>query len=196
MTDGTIESFLSGAGVGTDFPKYVGELKKLLTELIDVLLEAHLGIPLERLGRFLGSLGTDRKKWTNEQLSKAWVAVMTMMSLSRDDIAAVVPQKAVEDIEGRWQTVLKILAKKNIHVLAGGTIERYLPAFTGNPWTRSHPRKKTPSLLNSRNCSAFANPMKTYRRRHCWIAMATCLKSSGNYLPERRLTSTGACAST
>ena len=129
--DGTIESFLAAAGVGTDFPKYVGELKHRLNELIDVLIEGRLVGHLERLGRFLDNLGGDRKTWTKEQLSKAWVAIMTMMSLSRDDIAAVAPQ-TVQDIEGRWQTILTILAKKNIHVLPGGTIERYLPAFAGD----------------------------------------------------------------
>ena len=131
--DGTIESFLAAAGVGTDFPKYVGELKQCLTALIDVLLGRRLVGPLERLGRFLNDLGGDRKEWTKEQLSKAWVATMTMLSLSRDDIAAVVPQDAVQDIEGRWQTILRILAERNIHVLPGGTIERYLPTFAGDP---------------------------------------------------------------
>ena len=35
-------------------------------------------------------------------------------------------------IEGRWETILRALAEKNIHVLAAGTIERYLPCFGGN----------------------------------------------------------------
>ena len=71
--DGTIEGFLAAAGVGTDFPKYVGELKQRLTTLIDILLGRRLVGPLERLGRFLNNLGGNRKEWTKEQLSKAWV---------------------------------------------------------------------------------------------------------------------------
>ena len=70
--DETIEGFLAAAGVGTDFPKYVGELKQRLTTLIDVLLGRRLVGPLKRLGRFLNNLGGDRTEWTKEQLSKAW----------------------------------------------------------------------------------------------------------------------------
>lgn len=124
--DGTIGSFLAAAGVGTDFPKYVGELKKRLTALIDVLMEGGFVGSLERLGRFFDRFGGVRKEWASEHLAKAWVATMTMMSLSRDEIVAAATDDIVQDIEGRWQTVLKGLAKKNIHVLPGGTIERYL----------------------------------------------------------------------
>ena len=57
---------------------------------------------------------------------------MTMISQNRDEIVSIAEKHTVEDIEGRWKKILTILAEKNIHVLPGGTLERYLPCFTGN----------------------------------------------------------------
>lgn len=57
---------------------------------------------------------------------------MTEISRNRNEIVSIVPEQTVEDIEGRWQKILVILAEKNIHVLPGGTIERYLPCFAGD----------------------------------------------------------------
>ena len=130
--DDSIKSVLASAGVGSDFAKYVGELDASLTRLIDLLLEGSLGGHLEALGHFFGNLGTDRRQWNKEQLAKARVATMTAMSRHRDEVIVIVPQHTVEDIEGRWRQILTILAKKNIHVLSGGTIERYLPCFAGD----------------------------------------------------------------
>ena len=129
--DESIQSFLASAGVGSDFAKYVGELDACLTTLIDLLLEGALGGDLEALGHLLSDLGKDRKKWGKEQLAKARVATMTVMSRNRDEVVSIAKPRMVEDIEGRWRKILAILAKKNIHVLPGGTIERYLPCFTG-----------------------------------------------------------------
>ena len=57
---------------------------------------------------------------------------MTTISLNREEVVSILPQNTVEDIEGRWRKILSILAKKNVHVLFGGTIERYLPCFAGD----------------------------------------------------------------
>ena len=130
--DDSIQSFLASAGVGADFAKYVGELESRLTTLIDLLLEKSLPGHLEDLGHFLHNLGADRKEWDRGQLAKARVATMTVISQHRDEIVSIVPRDIVEDIDGRWQQILAILAKKNIHVLPGGTIERYLPCFAGD----------------------------------------------------------------
>ena len=130
--DDSIQSFLASAGVGADFAKYVGELESRLTTLIDLLLEKSLSGHLENLGHFLHNLGADRKEWDKGQLAKARVATMTVISQHRDEIVSIVPRDIVEDIDGRWQQILAILAKKNIHVLPGGTIERYLPCFAGD----------------------------------------------------------------
>ena len=130
--DDSIQSVLASAGVGSDFIKYVGELDKRLTALIDLLLKESLGGHLEALGYFLSNLGAERKKWGKEQLAKARVATMTVMSQDRENFVAIAPQHTIEDIEGRWRKILTILAEKNIHVLPGGTIERYLPCFAGD----------------------------------------------------------------
>ena len=61
------------------------------------------------------------------------MATMTMISRNRDVIVSIVSQETVKEIEGQWQQILTILSKKNIHVLPGGTIERYLPCFTKDP---------------------------------------------------------------
>ena len=131
--DDSIRSFLASAGVGSDFAKYIGELDRRLTVLIDHLLDHTLDGPLETLGRFFRKFGADRKKWKKDQLARARVATMTMISRNRDAIVLIVSQDTVGEIEGQWQQILTILAKKNIHVLPGGTIERYLPCFTKDP---------------------------------------------------------------
>ena len=130
--DKSIRSFLAAAGVGSNFAKYVGELESRLTNLIDLLLDKPLRGQLEMLRCFFGNLGADRKKWDKNQLAKARVATMTVLSLHREALVSIVPQHTVEDIEGRWKKILDILARKNIHVLPGGTLERYLPCFVGD----------------------------------------------------------------
>lgn len=130
--DDSISSILASAGIGTNFGQYVGDLDKCLTEVIDLLLTKSLGGDLEPLGNFFSKLGEDRKQWNKEKLARARVAVMTVFSQSRDEVTSIVPQHTVEEIEGRWRKILEILADKNIHVLPGGTIERYLPHFAGD----------------------------------------------------------------
>ena len=129
--DDSIRSLLAAAGVGRSFGKYIGDLESRLTALIDILLQEPLRGHLGALGRFLGNFGADRKRWDKGQLGKARVATMTMLSRHRDEVVAIAP-KDVEDVEGRWQRILTILAENNIHVLPGGSIERYLPSFAGD----------------------------------------------------------------
>ena len=131
--DESTRSFLASAGVGSNFAKYVGELDSRLTGLIDHLLNQTLDGNLETLGRFFSKFDSDRKRWKTDQLARARVATMTMISRDRDAIISIVPKHIIEEIEGQWQQILIILAKKNIHVLPGGTIERYLPCFTTDP---------------------------------------------------------------
>ena len=131
--DNSIRSLLASSGVGGHFATYVGELDRRLTDLIDTLLARSLVCELEPLGRYLHQFGSDRKgKWNKDQLAKARVAVMTAIDVHRAAIVSEIPQDVVEDIEGRWKTILTTLAEKNIHVLPGGVIERYLPSFSGD----------------------------------------------------------------
>ena len=130
--DNSIRSLLASAGVGGPFASYVGKLDQLLTDLIDALLTRSLDGDLEPLDRYLGQFGPNRKEWKKDQLAKARVAVMTAIDSNRAAIVSEVSQDAVEDIEGRWGMILATLVDKNIHVLPGGTIERYLPSFCGD----------------------------------------------------------------
>ena len=132
--DDTIQNLMACAGVGTQFAGYVGDLDKLLTNVIDSLLEAAtLGDVLPSLDRLFHEFGkAARKNWEKDQLSRARVAVMTAISTNGDDVDSIVQGQAVQDIRGRWQRVLSTLAEKNIHVLPGGSIERYLPTFAGD----------------------------------------------------------------
>ncbi len=130
--DDSIGSILAASGVGTDFTKYVGELDQRLTEFIDLLLEESLSDELVSLTKLLANFGADRKTWNKEQLAKARVAILTVLDRNRNEIISTIPPHIVEDIEGRWKTILNILTDKNIHVLPGGSIECYLPSFSGD----------------------------------------------------------------
>ena len=130
--DDSVQDLLAAAGVGLDFSKYVGKLCQCLNALINRLPDESLNGDLERLRRLFNTLGENREEWDKQKRAKAWITTMTAISLHRDEIASKVPARTVEDIEGRWQKILDILAEKNIHVLPGGTIERYLPCFCGD----------------------------------------------------------------
>lgn len=131
--DNSIRSLLAFAGVGGRFATYVGELDRLLTGLIDALLGRSLNGELESLGQYLSKFGRDKRgAWNKDQLAKARVAVMIAIDVNRAAVVSEVSQDVVENIEGRWRTILTTLADRNIHVLPGGTIERYLPSFSGD----------------------------------------------------------------
>lgn len=130
--DESVRDLLAAAGVGLDFSTYVSELCKRLNALIELLLDEPLDGHLEGLRRLFDKLGRNRKEWDGRQRAKARIATMTTTSLHREKIVSRVPAGTFEDIEGRWQKILDILAEKNIHVLPGGSIERYLPCFSGD----------------------------------------------------------------
>ena len=145
--NGSVQNFLASTGVGPDFARYIGELDRLLTKVIDILRKERLSGKLERLDGFFCSLGRDRKSWQKEVLAGARVATMTEISRYKEEIVSIVSQSAIEDIEGRWRNILSILEKKNIHVLPGGKIERYLPSFSGD-LLRSTPASKQIAILD------------------------------------------------
>ena len=84
----------------------------------------------------------DRKDWGNDGWNTARVAVMTALSLYREDVAAETCHKTVEAIEGRRGQPLAALASRNVLVLSGGTLERYLPHFKGDPFKLTPEAKK------------------------------------------------------
>ena len=139
--DESIKHFLASAGLGNDFIQYRGQLAQNLTCLIDRLLNKSLPPSLRQLERFLKDLG-ERSSWKQEQWAKARTAVMTAISLHRKDIVSAASQQLVVDIEGRRDQILNALNKKNVHVLPGGTIERYLPHYRGGEYELSADTKR------------------------------------------------------
>ena len=133
-SDGSVQSFLRTAGVGNDFSRYCGGLETKLTEVIDrVLAKAPLEQPLDKLGQFLIGLG-EKEKWDKHMWAKARVAVMTATSLHREAMASALSEGDIEDIEGRINQIVAALREKNVLLLPGGTLEIYLPSYTGNPY--------------------------------------------------------------
>lgn len=134
-SDGTVQSFLSSVGVGNDFAKYCGDLDSRLTALIDMLL-ATKTIPesLNRLVEFLSELGP-RRDWTTERHSRARTAALTAISRHRAEVANATSEAMVADIEGRLNLICEALRKKNVLLLPGGTLERYLPSYTGDHYS-------------------------------------------------------------
>lgn len=132
--DGTVQNFLADAGVGNDFAKYCGELDRKLTNLIDrVLIAAPPSSPLDRLVEFLHSLG-GREEWTSKQWARARVALLTAISRFRSSAVSLLSPADVNDVEGRLSRIASALSQKNVHLLTGGTLERYLPAYTADPY--------------------------------------------------------------
>ena len=128
--DETIQSFLVTAGLGNNFGRYCGELEQKITDLIDKLLSESLKPQLAGLKAFLDGLGP-RSLWKKEKRGRARVALMTALSKYREDVISISSPMEVQDIEAHLSRVLAALQEKNIHVLPGGTLERYLPLFAG-----------------------------------------------------------------
>ena len=131
--DKTVQGLLATAGLGNDFAKYCGELEQKLKPVIDQVLEASLPDELLAIGHYLhclGDLGAGNKfKWP-----QARTGVLTAISRHRKEIASVVSPADITDVEGRLNQIVGLLEKKNIHLLPGGTLERYLPSYQGDQY--------------------------------------------------------------
>lgn len=130
--DEIVRSFLATAGVAADFGEAYSLLISSLRGLLERILEEQpTNNNIDGLVEFLIGLG-EMRRWGEPGWSKARVAVMTTISLHREDVIAVSSLETVEHIEGRHNRILEALGEKNIHVLPGGALERYLPSFNGN----------------------------------------------------------------
>ena len=138
--DDSIQGFLTPAGLGNDFGKYCGGLDRKLTCLIDLLLNSSLTDRLLRLQDYLRDLG-HRNEWGKDEWSKARTAVLTAISRYKEQMSLVAGQ-GVADIEGRLDQIVAALRKRNIHLLPGGTIERYLPAYTSDDYELTEDAKR------------------------------------------------------
>ena len=132
--DESVESFLASAGLGADFAKYCGELDRQLTSLIDTLLATSPQPPLDDLMALLKDLGK-RENWNGAQHARARTAVLTAISLHQADMVRAASRPVIMSVQGRLRKIVAVLREKNVHLLPGGTIERYLPSYIGNPYT-------------------------------------------------------------
>ena len=139
--DETVQSFLATAGLGSSFAGYCGNLDKALKPLIDQLRTVVLPTQLEPLGNYLMALG--EPPWDGGKWGKSRTAVMTAVSRHREQMVAVLSETAIADIEGRRNQVIGALEEKNIHVLPGGTLERYLPSYAGGEYQLSENAKSS-----------------------------------------------------
>lgn len=131
--DGDVQSFLATAGLGSDFKKYCGELDRKLTQMIDSFLQASPDGVLAPLKTYLLTLG-DRSSWGGKSWAKARVATLTAISRYKVEMSAILTTANIDEIVGRLKQVVTALREKNVHLLAGGTLERYLPEYQGNPF--------------------------------------------------------------
>ena len=131
-SDGSVQSFLVTAGVGGDFAKYCGELESKLTKMIDqILANPSPPVSLTRLLEFLRGLGA-RNDWDGKCWARARVSVITAISRHKADVAASTTAADVADVEARLKQIVTALKQRNINLLPGGTLERYLPRYAGD----------------------------------------------------------------
>lgn len=146
-SDGSVQSFLATAGVGGDFGKYCGELESKLTGLIDRLIALNpVPAELTRLVEYLIQLDPRAAGSSNKALARARVAVMTAISRHRTAMAAATSETDIQDVEGRLNKILTALRQKNVFLLPGGTLERYLPKYAGDHYDLADDAKRRAAL--------------------------------------------------
>lgn len=140
--DGSVQHFLATAGMGNDFGRYRGELERRLTNVIDQLHGASPVPPaLNRLVDYLSRLGP-RDPWSSKTWVKARVSVLTAISRDHAAVDKAPFHDDVKDIEGRLNQIAAALKQVNVFLLPGGTLERYLPEYSGDPYEPTDEAKR------------------------------------------------------
>ena len=147
-SDQCIKTFLVDAGHGSRLDKYCGELEKKLTDLIDDILKKPTHPCLQSLVEFLRTFGAERSDWDKSCLPKARAAVVTAFSRHGDLIMQIADSKVtpskedLSDVQARLSQIVLALRNANVHLLPGGTIERYLPCYAGDHYVLSENAKR------------------------------------------------------
>jgi hypothetical protein len=177
--DGSVQHFLATSGVGNDFGKYCGELESKLTGVIDRLLAVSPApAALARLVEYLSGLGP-RERWKGKVWAKARVAVLTAISRDRAAVVTTIPQADVEEIEGRLNQIVSALRQRNIVLLPGGTLERYLPKYPGTLTNLLMRPNDKPFPMRSRNWERACPPRSWQSGTEPYTARcAQCLQRS------------------
>lgn len=140
--DYTLQSFLAEAGLSADFTKYCGELDRLIGAFIPKIIAASTDDEnIKKLQVYIATLGP-KENWKNEHLAKARTAIMTAISRIRDSMKVILSDAQVTEAEGRINKIVEALKTSNILLLRGGTIERYLPSYTGDFYLLQDSAKK------------------------------------------------------
>ena len=140
--DESIRLQMARAGHGKNLDTYCGSLDRKLTEVIDRILADVVSSNLEPLAKYLQSFGPHRTNWDKQNLRRARTAVVTAISRYRQDMVSVLSKEEVSDIEGRVEAIVAVLKEKNIYLLSGGTLERYLPSYRGNEYAPTEDAKQ------------------------------------------------------
>lgn len=141
--DPFIRTQLAESGHGSDLNDYCGKMEKKLAGLIVCILNASLPDNLFPLEQFLRKLGLDRPKQDKKKLAKGRVSLVTAISRYRNEMIGALSNESVVEIEGYMKEIVAILRAKNIHLLPGGSLERYLPSYQGNEYNPSETSKQT-----------------------------------------------------
>ena len=145
--DKSIKHYLMEAGHGTELNDYCSSLERKLTHVIDDILLKGTPCSLQSLLTFLRGFGATRSAWNSNCLPKARTALVTALSrhkhdLMKSDSSNLVPSREdVSDILGRITQIVTALKSANIYVLPGGTLERYLPHYSGDFYNISEKAK-------------------------------------------------------
>jgi hypothetical protein len=95
--------------------------------------------------RYLKGLGA-RAGWDNKAWAKARVAVMTAISRHLDAVGVSTSIADVKDVEGRLKQIIGALRQKNVVLLPGRTLERYLPSYAGDHYDLADDAKRNAVL--------------------------------------------------
>lgn len=139
--DEDVKGFLAAAGVGPNFARYCGELDSSLMKAITDIQASTVAGEVGRLRDYLGELGP-RGDWSTDAVAKARVALLTALSCWPAEMSTVLDKDHVAGIRGRMDKIVAALREKNIHLLPGGTLERYLPSYVGHPYKLEESQKR------------------------------------------------------
>ena len=138
--DSSLGGLLAEAGLGPDFVQYCGQLDRLLAKAADMIIGA---MPSGKTAKLFEYLQEEKGEdgWSKEPLSRARTAVVIAIDRYREEMLNHLGTTLLDDIIGRRQKVLQLLADRQVHVLPGGALEHYLPCYQGDEYNVSNTRK-------------------------------------------------------
>lgn len=137
----TFAARVASAGHG-NFDELVGKLQSSLSKAltkISAVVDDKLPPALSELRIFLTQHECD------DQLHRRRVAVLIALAEKAEDVRIVLGD-TIDTIQGFLRAVLDHLSAVDIHVLPGGSLENYLPGYTGNRFKVPDEAKRSAAL--------------------------------------------------